>query len=65
MLDLLNQVQEWRAKGEELFAKANAVRNGVARERMLQMAEGYMRLADQMEDLAAKQLAEQGRSRVR
>ena len=55
---VLTQVEQWRAMADELFARADMVRNQVARDHMLDMAEGYMRLANEMEDLAAKQLAE-------
>lgn len=65
MPDLRKQVEEWRAKADELFAKADMVRNQVTRDHMLQMAEGYIRLADHMEDLAAKQLVEQRNAKSR
>ena len=57
---ILGEVERWRIKAEELFAAADNMRNQVARDQMLQMAEGYTRLADRMEDLAAKQLAARG-----
>lgn len=60
MGDILGEVDRWRIKAEELFAAANNMRNQAARDQMLQMAEGYNRLADRMEDLAVKQLAARG-----
>ena len=54
MADILSQVRSWRAKADELFARAEGVTNEVARDEMLQMAEGYERMADHMEELVIR-----------
>ena len=61
MGDILGEVQRWRGKADELFAVAENLTNDAARAELLQMAESYNLLADRMEDVAAKQLAEQRR----
>ena len=57
MGDILSEVQRWRLKAEELRATADVLTNEVARDSLLEMAEGYDRLADHMEDLEAKRRA--------
>ncbi len=57
MGDILSQVQRWRLNAEELRARAESLSNMVAKDEMLDMAERYDRLADRMEELAAKELA--------
>jgi hypothetical protein len=57
MGDILREVQRWRAKADELHATAERVSNAVARDALLQMADGYDRLADNMEDLEASKSA--------
>jgi hypothetical protein len=57
MADVLGQVQRWRAKADELRATADILSNQVARDSLLDMADGYDRLADHMEDLAVKKRA--------
>ena len=57
MGDILSEVQRWRLKAEELRATADMLTNEVARDSLLEMAEGYDRLADHMEDLEAKRRA--------
>ncbi len=54
MGDILSEVQRWRAKADELRATADMLTNVVARDSLLEMADGYDRLADHMEDLAVK-----------
>jgi hypothetical protein len=61
MGDILTEVERWRMKAEELFAVAENLTNEAARSELLQMAESYIRLADRMEDVAAKKLAENRR----
>lgn len=58
MSDMLGQIRRWRSKADELFAKAEMVTNEAARDQMLQMAESYERLADQMENLVIKRRSE-------
>ncbi len=57
MGDILSEVQRWRAKADELRATADMLTNAVARDSLLEMADGYDRLADHMENLAAKKRA--------
>ncbi len=57
MGDILSEVQRWRLKSEELRATADALTNEVARDSLLEMAEGYDRLADHMEEFEAKRRA--------
>jgi hypothetical protein len=57
MGDILGEVQRWRLKADELRATADMLRNAVARDSLLEMADGYDRLADHMEDLEAKKRA--------
>ena len=57
MGDILSEVQRWRAKSDELRATAEMLTNAVARDSLLEMADGYDRLADHMEDLEAKKRA--------
>lgn len=54
MGDILSQVQRWRFKADELRAVAESLANAVARDALLDMADGYDRLADDMEDLLVK-----------
>ncbi len=58
MGDIRTEVERWRGKADELFTAAENLTNDAARAELLQMAESYNRLADRMEDVAAKQLAE-------
>jgi len=51
MRAVLTQVERWRAKADELRAVADTLGNAVARDQLLQMAEGYDGLANQMEEL--------------
>jgi hypothetical protein len=57
MGDILSEVQRWRAKADELRAAAENVSNAVAKDSLLEMADGYVRLADHMEDLEARKRA--------
>ena len=57
MGDILSQVQYWRAKADELRSTADMLTNAIARDSLLEMADGYERLADSMEDVAAKKAA--------
>lgn len=54
MADILSEVRAWRAKADELLAGAEGVRNEVARDELMQMAEGYERMADRMEELVIR-----------
>ena len=54
MADILSEVRSWRAKADELLAGAEGVRNEVARDELMQMAEGYERMADRMEELVIR-----------
>jgi len=60
MSDILSEVQRWRLKADELRAVAKTLTNAVARDTLLDMADGYGRLADHMEDLETRK-----RTRVR
>ena len=51
MGDILAHVVRWRAKADELRATAQTLSNAVARDSLQEMADGYDRLADNMEDL--------------
>jgi len=57
MGNILSEVERWRAKADELRATAEMLSNAVARDSLLEMADGYDRLADHMEDLEAKKRA--------
>jgi len=57
MGDILREVQRWRAKADELRATAEGLSNVVAGDALLQMADGYDLLADNMEDLEASKRA--------
>jgi len=57
MGDILGEVERWRLKADELRATAEMLTNEVARDSLLEMADGYDRLADHMEDLEAKKRA--------
>ena len=51
MRAVLTQVERWRAKADELRAVADTLKNAVARDDLLQMADGYDRLANKIESL--------------
>ena len=51
MRAVLTQVEQWRAKAGELRGIADALDNAMACDQLLQMAEGYERLANKMEEL--------------
>jgi len=53
----LCEVRRWRHKADELRATADILTNRVARDSLQEMADGYDRLADHMEDLEAKKRA--------
>jgi hypothetical protein len=57
MGDILGEVRRWRHKADELRATADILTNQVARDSLQEMADGYDRLADHMEDLEAKKRA--------
>jgi len=57
MGDILREVERLRLKADELHATADTLRNAVARDSLQEMADGYDRLADRMEDLEAKRRA--------
>ena len=57
MGDILGEVQRWRLKADELRATAETLSNAVARDSLQEMADGYDRLADHMEDLEVKRRA--------
>ena len=57
MSDILGQVVRWRTKADELRATAETLSNAVARDCLEEMADGYDRLADDMEDLEAEKRA--------
>lgn len=54
MGDILVEVERWRMKANELRAVAGALSNEVARDMMLEMADGYDRLAGRMASLEAR-----------
>jgi len=51
--DLLDQARRWREKADELRAAADSLTNAVARDSLLDMADGYEGLAGQMVKFAA------------
>ncbi|MGH9553205.1 MAG: hypothetical protein ACRD3W_27745 [Terriglobales bacterium] len=51
---VLDQVEHWRAKADELRTVAEALHNEVARDELEEMADGYDWLADNMEDYEVK-----------
>jgi len=57
MGDILSEVQHWRLKAEELRTTAEMLTNAVARDSLEEMADGYDRLADNMEYLEARKRA--------
>ena len=57
MRAVLTQVERWRAKADELRAVADTLKNAVARDDLMQMADGYDRLADNIEALEVKRHA--------
>ena len=57
MGDILSEVQRWRLKAVELRAAADTLSNAVAQDSLQEMADGYDRLADHMENLDAKKRA--------
>lgn len=57
MSDILTEVQRWRAKADELRVATGMLSNAVAKDSLLEMADGYDRLADDMEDLEARKRA--------
>ncbi len=61
MGDILGQVQRWRMTADELRAAAESLSNAVAQDAMLEMADGYDRLADNMEDLEIELRARKAR----
>ena len=46
MRAVITQVERWRAKADELCAVADTLGDAAARDQLLQMAEGYDRLAN-------------------
>ena len=65
MGNILSEVQRWRLNAEELRARAEGLSNVVAQDAMLEMAAGYERLADRMENLAVKELTRKEESHGR
>ena len=57
MNGILSEVQRWRIKADELRATADVLSNAVARDSLLEMADGYDQLADNMEDLESRKRA--------
>jgi hypothetical protein len=57
MGDILTEVQRWRAKADELRATTEHLTNQAARDSLLEMADGYDQLADNMEDLEVRKRA--------
>ena len=57
MGDILGEVRRWRLKADELRGAADTLMNAVARDSLQEMADGYDRLADHMEDLEVKRRA--------
>ena len=51
---LLGEIQRWRSKAEEARAMAENLANAIARESLIELAEHYDRLAEQMEQRAAR-----------
>jgi hypothetical protein len=54
MSDILVEVKRWRMKADELRAAAEVLSNDVARDAVLEMADGYDAIADRVEDLEVK-----------
>lgn len=48
------EISGWRARAEELRTVAEDLANAIARDAMLDMADGYERLADRLEAFHAK-----------
>jgi len=57
MADILTEVRRWRAKADELRAAAENLMNAIARDSLLEMADGYEKLARHAEGLAARRPA--------
>ena len=57
MGDILREVERWRLEADELRAVAETLTNAVARDTLLDMADGYGRLADHMEDFETRKRA--------
>jgi hypothetical protein len=55
--EILRQIGRWRSSADELVGAADTVRNEVAPDHLLDVAQGYDRLADHMADLVAKRRA--------
>jgi hypothetical protein len=53
---MYQEAARWRANANELLDAADNLHDQVARDAMLEMAEGYMRLADKLEGLAMDRL---------
>lgn len=64
MSDILTEVQRWRAKADELRVATGMLSNAAANDSLLEMADGYDRLADNMEDLEARNRARATRERA-
>ena len=56
--DIRRQIGRWRTSADELVGAADTARND-ARDHLLDLAEGYDRFAEHMEDLVAKRRADQ------
>ena len=54
MDSLLTEIERWRMKADELRIAAEGLSNAVAQDAMLEMADGYDQLAENMEDLEIK-----------
>lgn len=48
------EISGWRARAQELRTVAEDLANAIARDAMLDMADGYERLADRLEAFHAK-----------
>ena len=57
MGNILGEVERLRLKADELLGAADTLMNAVARDSLQEMADGYDRLADHMEDLEVKRRA--------
>ncbi len=57
MGNILGEVERLRLKADELRGAADTLMNAVARDSLQEMADGYDRLADHMEDLEIKRRA--------
>ena len=57
MGDIRTEVQRWSAKADELRATTEDLTNQVARDSLLEMADGYDQLVDNMQDLEARKRA--------